>query len=72
MEALAFPWFVKVLPLCTSGSLKAVKAGKHDNANCYLGNGLKTLNMPFAIVFHKASYFYLPENLLFQHEAAVG
>ncbi len=72
MEALAFPWFVKVHPPCTSGSLKAVEAGKPDNANCFLGNGLKTPNMPFAIVFHKASHFNLPENLLFQHEAAVG
>ncbi len=33
MKALAFPWFeVKVRPLCTRGSLKAVEAGKPDRA----------------------------------------
>ncbi len=41
MKALAFPWFVvKVRPLCTRGSLKAVEAGKPDRAVRYDGSRL--------------------------------
>ncbi len=66
MKALAFPWFVvKVRPLCTRGSLKAVEAGKPDRAlmvrQVWAGSGLcsRSARSVAAVEIYKAHLFWL-------------